>query len=207
MYEVFIAGRSLLIRSREGAEVDLQSGHLHYHCSSADELQLLADILRDNDQIARLHAYHTDPDAIFDVWKERYKLIEAAGGLVTNDRGEYLFILRKGKWDLPKGKIDKGETKEKAAVREVAEECHVPEPELGNQLLTTYHVYELKGKSVLKPTYWFEMQLHGDHQPQPQVEEDITKAKWVPVEEIPSLMENTYPNIRILVEESIKLNA
>lgn len=196
-----------MIRSREGAQVDLQSGHLHYHCSSAEELQLLVDILRNKDQITRLYAYHTDPEGLFQSWKKGYKLIEAAGGLVSNDRGEYLFIFRKGKWDLPKGKIDKGETKEKAAVREVAEECSVPEPELGKELMTTYHVYDLKGKSVLKPTYWFEMHLEGDHKPQPQLEEDITEARWVSVEEIPSLMENTYPNIRILVEDSIPLNA
>ena len=105
--------------------------------------------------------------------------MEAAGGVVFNPKGEILTMYRRGSWDLPKGKIDKGETKEIAAVREVQEETDLKEVNRDDFLLTTYHTYKnKKGKRVLKPTYWYkmttqEMAIH------PQVEEDIEVVQWI----------------------------
>ncbi len=59
-----------------------------------------------------------------------FKPVTAAGGLVENEKGEVLLIFRRGKWDLPKGKLDPGETIEQCAVREVEEETGLKNIEL-----------------------------------------------------------------------------
>lgn len=122
-------------------------------------------------------------------------LIEAAGGLVQNAEGAYLFIFRRGKWDLPKGKIDEGESKETAAVREVEEECGIQVSDRGALLKTTYHIYPFKGSLVLKPTYWYAMKVEGVPTLVPQLEEEITDAVWLKPDELDLVRANTYPLI------------
>lgn len=104
--------------------------------------------------------------------------IEAAGGLVFNDKGDVLLIKRLGKWDLPKGKIDAGEGREEAALREVMEECSIDGLSIIAKLPNTYHVYKMHNFSFLKITYWYTMQTSSDKALIPQVEEHITEAKW-----------------------------
>lgn len=106
-----------------------------------------------------------------------FKVVEAAGGYVENAAGELLLIFRRGSWDLPKGKIDPGESHSEAALREVTEETGIQNLELGQFLTTTFHTYEHKGKRVLKPTYWYKMRT-SDTTLIPQTEEDIEQAIW-----------------------------
>lgn len=127
------------------------------------------------------------------------KKIIAAGGLVRNPKNEYLFIFRKGKWDLPKGKVDKGEKIEDAAVREVQEECGISDLKIIKPLLKTYHSYVLKGKNVWKETHWFLMLTEKDEKPTPQLEEDITEAVWADEKKVLLFLENTYDTIREVV--------
>ena len=125
--------------------------------------------------------------------------ISAAGGLVKNNKNEVLFILRLNKWDLPKGKIEKGENPSEAALREVEEECGVKDLKITKQLPSTYHTYLLKGKKILKKTYWFEMIANGNTQLKPQIEEHITEVKWMNNEEIKIAMGNTYGSIKDVI--------
>ncbi len=106
-----------------------------------------------------------------------YKPVTAAGGAVFNPEGKVLLIHRRGSWDLPKGKMDPGETPEQTAVREVQEETGLQQITLGQHLLNTLHTYEHKGNRVLKTTHWYEMQT-TDNQLVPQTEEDIEQAVW-----------------------------
>src|SRR5712675_1894974 len=106
--------------------------------------------------------------------KENRILVQAAGGLVQNERGEVLFMFRKGKWDLPKGKLDPGETLENCALREVTEETGVSQLELTKFLLVTEHEYEEKGMAILKETHWYLMKTNGKQILVPQAEEDIS---------------------------------
>ncbi len=106
-----------------------------------------------------------------------FKVVEAAGGYVENAAGELLLIFRRGSWDLPKGKIDPGESHSGAALREVTEETGIQNLALGAFLTTTFHTYEMKGKRVLKPTYWFKMTT-TETVLAPQTEEDIEQAVW-----------------------------
>ena len=50
-----------------------------------------------------------DPKQLFGLIKNKLTIIKAAGGLVENAKGEFLFIFRNKKWDLPKGKVEKNE--------------------------------------------------------------------------------------------------
>jgi 8-oxo-dGTP pyrophosphatase MutT (NUDIX family) len=122
-------------------------------------------------------------------------LINAAGGMVTNPRGEYLFIYRNDKWDLPKGKIEKGEGKRVGAVREVEEECGITVTEIGERICKTYHTYTYKGEMVLKRTYWYRMTYKGAEKLKPQKEEGITDVRWFRKGHIDAIVKNTFPSI------------
>jgi len=126
---------------------------------------------------------------------ENITLIEAAGGIVKNENDEYLFIYRNDRWDLPKGKIEKGEKVKQAAVREVEEECGILVSKLGKKLCKTYHVYISREEVVLKKTHWFKMRSVGQDKLKPQKEEGITDVRWFKKGKIATIVENTFPSI------------
>jgi 8-oxo-dGTP pyrophosphatase MutT (NUDIX family) len=134
------------------------------------------------------------------------QLSEAAGGIVVNERQEYLVILRHSKWDLPKGKLDYEETPEAAAVREVSEECGIAPPEIIKTLEKTFHTFELRKKRTLKKTHWFLMKSEHAGTLTPQAEEDIEEARWMTKDEIKkTVFANTYASIKELLEHSLGL--
>jgi 8-oxo-dGTP pyrophosphatase MutT (NUDIX family) len=143
------------------------------------------------------------PREMFDEIAANLQIIEAAGGLVKNEAGAYLFIFRREKWDLPKGKIDEGESPEMAAVREVEEECGVQISKLGEQLSVTYHIYPTSKNLVLKKTYWYKMEVSGSPELIPQIEEEITEAVWLKTSELNEVKQNSYPLIIDLLEEKL----
>lgn len=143
--------------------------------------------------VVRVHT--RNPEALWKAILDRYHYIEAAGGLVINEFGEGLFIHRLGRWDLPKGKVEVGEDYPTAAWREVEEECGISDHELGAELPSTYHTYEMKGKSILKRTYWYEMRIPGRPELTPQTEEDIAECSWLAQEDWGQVEANTYPSI------------
>jgi 8-oxo-dGTP pyrophosphatase MutT (NUDIX family) len=123
------------------------------------------------------------------------RIVRAAGGLVENERGEVLFIFRRNKWDLPKGKVDPGEGTEECALREVTEETGLQDIELKEPLIITHHAYEENGLDILKETHWFRIKASGDEPLVPQTEEDITELRWFKQHELAEVKRNTYPNI------------
>jgi 8-oxo-dGTP pyrophosphatase MutT (NUDIX family) len=122
-------------------------------------------------------------------------LIQAGGGLVVNEKEEVLFMFRRGKWDLPKGKLDPGETLEGCAVREVEEETGVGQLDLIKFLLVTEHQYEEKGVDILKETHWYLMKSTSNQKLIPQKEEDISELRWIGAPEFGIVKRNTYPSI------------
>src|ERR1700752_2983587 len=128
--------------------------------------------------------FHTSNGALTErSFLKSFKQIEAAGGFITNKDGA-LFIYRSNKWDLPKGKIDKGETHQKAAIRECEEECGIKNLVIKKQLRETYHIYKLKGKYTIKKTYWYLMSAPPGQKLKPQKEEGITRIKWYKKNEV-----------------------
>lgn len=122
--------------------------------------------------------------------------IVAAGGVVKNDKGELLLIYRRGYWDLPKGKVEKGEKIINAAKREVEEETGVRVEEITTEPFLTYHCYTLKGKQCIKETHWYDMVAQpkqGDLVP--QLEEDIEVAAWVKPTDLKQYKTTAYPLI------------
>jgi len=140
--------------------------------------------------------WHTELDTVKDAFFKQFKVLEAAGGIVQNEEKDLLFINRLGKWDLPKGKIEKNEKEEEAAVREVTEETGVTGLQLKKKIGETYHVYDAFGKHFLKLTHWYHMTCSSNQVLVPQTEEDITDIKWVKTLHIKEPMENTYPSIK-----------
>jgi len=126
----------------------------------------------------------------------------AAGGIVRNFNNEYLFIKRLGLWDLPKGKLNKNETKTDGAIREVNEETGLVNLTITKQLPSTFHIYtDRKGNDVLKETYWFEMYCDRQQQLVPQLEEDITEVRWFTKDELHIPVNHTYASLRNLLED------
>jgi 8-oxo-(d)GTP phosphatase len=129
--------------------------------------------------------------------KSMFRIIEAAGGLVMKD-DRYLLIYRLGKWDLPKGKLEKGEKARVAAVREVEEECGV-EAELIHKLCTTWHTYMQEGKRILKKTKWYTMHCLNDENMEPQYVEGIEDIRWMTLPESEIALEGSYRSIREVI--------
>ena len=134
------------------------------------------------------------------ILSKRYRIVEAGGGLVLNKNNEILFIFRRGKWDLPKGKLEKHEKIKKGAIREVEEECGITNPVIEKELITTFHKFKNKGKECIKKTHWFLMRYEGEEELIPQLEEDITKAKWMGEDKFKKVFKNTFPSIKDVLE-------
>jgi 8-oxo-dGTP pyrophosphatase MutT (NUDIX family) len=148
--------------------------------------------------LKKVHAgifYYPDLEKLKKSFWKKFTIIKAAGGLIKNEKDEVLFIFRRGKWDLPKGKLDKGETLEECAVREVGEETGVKNITLKKPLVTTYHTYNENGKHCLKESHWFNMQAKGKQTLVPQQEEQITKLEWVTENKFSKLIDNTFPSV------------
>ena len=136
-----------------------------------------------------------------------FEIIQAAGGVVKNEVDEILFIFRRGKWDLPKGKNDDNENAKDCALREVKEETGLRKVKAGRHICTTYHVYKEFGKHILKETEWFNMKSSSLEKLMPQTEEGIEKIEWVNSLNITGKLKNAYPLIAdVLVESGLNIN-
>ncbi len=147
---------------------------------------------------------HNDPSRLLHKLEQLSKVIEAAGGAVKNSEGKLLMIYRRDKWDLPKGKLDKGETPEKAAVREVEEECGVSGLKITRTLSPTFHTYKEGEKLFLKKTHWYEMSTDDSKKLVPQSEEGITKCEWRDEKGVAEAMQDTFYSVEEVVSELTK---
>ncbi len=164
------------------------------------DFQLFYEDIKTKNNAATYLLLTANVGLLFKRIKKSLKLIKAAGGLVSNEENRYLFIYRQGKWDLPKGKLDNGEKTKKAAVREVEEECGIKITKARNKICTTYHLYEMRGKIILKKTTWYWMRADNQKVLTPQLEEGITDARWLAAGDFALVKQNTFPLIRDLIE-------
>lgn len=149
-------------------------------------------------QLEKIHAgvfFHPDLEVLKKAFFKKFTIVHAGGGLVVNERDEILLIFRKGKWDLPKGKLDKGETIEDCAVREVEEETGLKQVKLLSPLMITYHTYQEGSKFVLKESHWYQMTVKGDQVLVPQTTEDIHEIRWVKPSDLRGYMPNSFPSV------------
>ncbi|NIF04564.1 NUDIX domain-containing protein [Chryseobacterium sp. Tr-659] len=196
MYKVFVNEKKLLI-SKHPEELEKKLGYENY-----TTLEIALDLL-ENTSLQELNVYGENIDEIWQQFQNLFRIIEAAGGLVNNPEGDVLFIKRLGKWDLPKGKMEKGESREESAVREIEEETGLRDVELVKFINTTYHIYvERNGEKILKCTHWFEMNFNGEDTSTPQIEEGITEVAWKNISQIENeVFPSTFKNIKLIVKE------
>ncbi|MEP6747537.1 MAG: NUDIX hydrolase [Bacteroidota bacterium] len=150
-------------------------------------------------ELQKIHAgvfLHANLEELKKAFWKKFTIVQAAGGLVTNKNDEILMIFRREKWDLPKGKLDPGETLEQCAVREVEEETGIENISLQDHLITTYHTYHESGKFILKESYWYTMSISDEQVLIPQAEEQIADARWVMKDQIEELLNNTFPSVK-----------
>lgn len=152
----------------------------------------------ENGKLTHVNLYHNNPEKLEAILRKKLPVVEAGGGLVYNDRKEILFIYRNDKWDLPKGGIEKGESPEDAAVREVREETGAKKLEVTRFIQKTYHVFKRKGERRLKITYWYEMHTAFNGNLKPQSKEGIEKAKWKNFAQTQKALQESYENIKLL---------
>ncbi|MBU2019758.1 MAG: NUDIX domain-containing protein [Bacteroidetes bacterium] len=140
------------------------------------------------------------PESTFAKLFEAFDFIEAAGGIVKKEN-RFLFIKRNGFWDIPKGKLDAGESPAIGAVREIEEECGITNPIVSHLITTTYHTYKLKDRPTIKRTYWYAMEYLGDEILKGQIDEGITKVKWFKADDLFKVKENTFASILDVMHE------
>ncbi|WP_290368659.1 NUDIX domain-containing protein [Chryseobacterium sp. Bi04] len=186
-----------LLVSKHPEELEKSIGY-----ESFTTLEIALDIL-ENTSVKELNVFGENIDEIWREFQKLFRIIEAAGGIVSNPEGEILFIKRLGKWDLPKGKMEKGESQEESAVREIEEETGLKDVELVQFINTTYHIYvERNGEKILKCTHWFEMNFNGEATFKPQAEEGITEVAWKKRQQIENeVFPSTFKNIKLIIKD------
>lgn len=170
-------------------------------CSDLENftMEWIYNFLQNNFQEDTLVFITANTDKMLNKLGEYFKILNASGGLVINPWGNLLLIFRNGKWDLPKGLIEAGETPEVAAKREIAEETGISGVSLRFPLAQTYHAYEIDGLWNLKKTFWFMFETESDQTPVCQQNEGIEKAIWVKPVLLKELLSNTYETIRLVL--------
>jgi ADP-ribose pyrophosphatase YjhB (NUDIX family) len=201
MYKVFINNKSLIFTNIDNTSYNAENElFLEYDY----EIDLINEFekLKINDKIKNLIILvKEDVEKVFNKFLSNFTILEAGGGLVINENNEYLLIFRLGKWDLPKGKAEKGEDIESTALREVEEETALKGAGIISKMPETYHYYEHKSRSIIKRTYWFLMSASSKDQIlQPQIKEDIQKVEWMTKAQVCKALKNSYRSIIELVD-------
>ncbi|MVX35526.1 NUDIX hydrolase [Myroides sp. LoEW2-1] len=195
MYKVFVNDKPLFLTDKIEKETDFQL----FLLDSVDIDKIIIKYFQN--KIDKAFLYHPDEKQILKKIKEKIPVQKAGGGVVFNDKGEILFILRGGKWDLPKGGVEKNEEMEETAMREVEEETGVSQLKIIRKLPKTYHIFKRNGKYKLKITTWYEMKSSFEGELVGQIEEGIEQVAWLNKEQIREAMNNSYENIKLLIHE------
>jgi 8-oxo-dGTP pyrophosphatase MutT (NUDIX family) len=199
MYKVFIYNKVLILTSNIDGVRYLGSISSVY--DNQKNFGLWFDkFVKSPEKQALVFAFNPD-DVLKYLKKDKAKCIKAAGGIIKNNDGDVLLIKRRGKWDMPKGKMDPGESHAETALREVEEECGIRCEILPGSAYVTYHTYQEKGKSILKETFWYPMLCKDPTGMTPQAEEDITDIGFYSDADTEQKLENSFGNITVLWEQ------
>lgn len=194
MHRIYLEKRCLVFCSPD-EQILSDPNSIELHLGDKPDISSLAEMFETSGSLSRIYIPSESPDASYRSFCSQFKEVNAAGGLVTNRRGDFLLISRNGLWDLPKGHQEKGEDIRVTASREVMEETGLGELETGKLICVTDHCYFRKGLWHLKHTWWYEMTYAAPVDLVPQREEDITKVAWVAKSSLAPYLKNTYPSI------------
>ena len=192
MYKVFVNDCPIILTDNKKNATNFSS--VNFESIQVDEI---VDQIFQN-RLEGVFLFCENLSACWQQFKSYFISQKAAGGKVLNSNNEVLFIYRFNKWDLPKGKLEKGESISECAIREVEEECGITNLQILKPLGTTYHIYKEKGNTILKTTYWFLMSTDYSGKLTPQIKEGIEQVVFKKEAEIDKALENTYENIKLL---------
>ncbi len=193
MYSIFVNDKPILLTTH----VEKEDGFKNYLLSGVHIGKVIRQL--NSTKLKEVRLIGKNENKLIKKFLKLLPNVIAGGGKVYNEKGDVLFIFRNSKWDLPKGKIEKNETIEATALREVEEETGVRGLEIIQPLNTTYHIFKRHGKYKIKITYWFEMKTEFNGILQPQQNEGITKVEWLSPLETKKALENSYANIKLLI--------
>ncbi len=171
--------------------------------SNEDALKVI-NICEKDEKLEIAMLFNASMDTLKEMVWSHFTEVIAAGGVVVNEKNEVLLIQRKNKWDLPKGKADKGETNEQTALREVKEETGLQNISITKSLETTYHTYMQDEEKILKVSYWFEMKGDSTERLTPQTDEQITQAKWIERLDLNNYMDATYLSLIAVLKDYLQ---
>ncbi len=200
-YKVYVSNRPVIFTQLpHQSDLNVKNVDIIFSRGKTDILLIEEAISRGSNMVV---VNCKDVDQSWKIFSHHFDFIQAAGGLVTDVNKKILFIYRLSKWDLPKGKVEKNEALDQAALREVEEECSISELALQEKLCTTYHTYIQDGIPILKATEWYLMDFTGTEIPKPQLIEGITDVKWIGLDDemIKEVRRNTYPSVLDVLEE------
>jgi 8-oxo-dGTP pyrophosphatase MutT (NUDIX family) len=203
MYKVFFNGH-LLVLGNEIQNSFKDNIDQSIEIEEINDLIILLLKLEKVEYVVKLVISCKNGKNLFEMLSNSLTKITAAGGVVKNLQQEILFIKRLGRWDLPKGKTEQGESARQAAIREVEEECGIKSLIITRQLPCTYHIYrspyiDKENNWVLKETSWFEMEYHGNDLPVPETKEQIEAVQWFSKRQLPVVLENTYGSLKDMI--------
>ncbi|MBN8702500.1 MAG: NUDIX domain-containing protein [Bacteroidetes bacterium] len=194
MFKIYFHTKCIYLVGK-AANLHLEDGSMYVCYDSKSALKILIDMVLFNKEVTSLYVSASDVNKLYADFCSLFKVVEAAGGVVKNKEGKLLFIFRNGKWDLPKGKIEKGEDVETAAAREVEEECGIAPVVIRSALVTTHHIYFIGKTKAIKKTYWFTMEYKGVNAGKPQLEEGISEVKWVEKKQLEDVISKSFLSI------------
>jgi 8-oxo-dGTP pyrophosphatase MutT (NUDIX family) len=202
MYEVFFNENRLILTDKVSNPTEPVDLIMPYR-GKVKQLLACVDRLEKRDTPHDIWLIHADVNKLWADFCALFTHVDAAGGLVSNTSRQWLFIVRGGYLDLPKGKLDKGESARDAALREVEEETGIGKLAIGDHMATTWHIYRINKKRFLKKTEWFQLTTAQSGLGVPQAEEGITEIRWLPPEHYLMADMPTYRNLRAMIQSLI----
>lgn len=199
MYKIYFENRFISINSDVDAK-SINENEVFISYKSKKSFYKAVKEFRKDTNIVCLHVQTNKPKKVLKKLKNLFKPITAAGGLVFNNEAKLLLIKRSGIWDIPKGKVEKGEKNRDAAIREVEEECGISGLKIVEKAGKSYHSYVYRGKEILKTTYWYFMEYLGNEKLVPQTEEDITEVAWKSLDEVEGILPYTHKSLVDILE-------
>ena len=207
MIKIYIENKLLFLIDRLNGEIES-----YVHQPDTFFLNVVNDVtiesLIHNLQPANIHRgiiLHENLSELMALLKSSYHVIEAAGGLVYTPDHKLLLIFRRGKWDLPKGKLDAGETLVECALREIKEETGATALHIHQPLQVTYHTYFERGQNILKQSHWYLILTENTSDLKPQQEEDIEKCEWVSIENLSTHRKNMHASIQDVLDAGLNI--
>ena len=192
--KIYISNKPLILTNDAAAYIKdhiKASGYLHLAGAFPRQFRLALDHLKRPRTLGAI-IEDMSPESLLEEIHKIYTPIQAAGGVVRNENGAVLLIYRRGKWDLPKGKLDAGEDLDYCAIREVVEETGIVNVSIDKKICETYHTYSQKGQNLLKETSWYTMHGNSKDKLAPQASEGIVEARWFAPSDVATITFKTY---------------